>query len=738
MGGSKKMRLQMSIIYSLLFFLLIKEAASNSYSMVKPDCQEKCGNMSVPYPFGIGKGCYRNKMFEVNCNDSSHLAILPHFGESEVLQISMDYVRVRGHSNLVSCSSGLSGSSYSEFGWDQLFLFGLSQSQNKLVAMGCNIFAYLTDINDYTTYITGCASVCYNTGRTIDSSCFGYGCCQTSLPNELVSFKVGATYINTEAPSRNSSPCSTSFIVENNFSEFNKYLNIFDNGTELDVLPGVPLVFDWAIGNVSCHEARARKDYACGPNSNCIESNIINDGAKYRCRCSHGYQGNPYLPDGCQDTDECKDQKKDICPIGALCKNTEGSYSCVCPPGSHSINGNGTGCIPNQGRRSLQLVMSLGIGIAIGILLLIAIGLWLYRKFEKRRKNKIKQKFFKRNGGLLLQQQISSSTESVVKTKLFIAEELEKATDKFNESRILGKGGLGTVYKGMISDGSIVAVKKSNIVDENQVGQFINEVLILSHINHRNIVKLLGCCLETEVPILVYEYVSNGTLSDHLHDEGYVPMAWINRLSVAGEIAGALAYLHSCASTAIIHRDIKSSNILLDNNYRAVVSDFGISRSVPLNKTHWTTLVGGTFGYFDPEYFRSGQLTDRSDVYAFGVVLAELLTGKKAISADGSYEEGLALHFRSSLKQNSLFEVLDTQVVNESQDEEIHVVATLAKRCLKMNAKKRPSMKEVAAELDQLRRIQELPLIRQNSLDNNDLVSERSSSYTIDAVEEES
>ncbi|XP_059629957.1 wall-associated receptor kinase-like 1 [Cornus florida] len=257
----------------------------------------------------------------------------------------------------------------------------------------------------------------------------------------------------------------------------------------------------------------------------------------------------------------------------------------------------------------------------------------------------MKQTLFKRNGGLLLKQQISLNNESVVQTKVFKAEELEKATDNFNENRVLGKGGFGTVYKGMLLDGSIVVVKKSNIVDENQIGQFINEVIILSQIIQRNIIKLLGCCLETEVPLPVYEYVSNGTLSDQLQFQGYTPtMSWNTRLRIVGEITESLGYMHLYASKSIFHRDIKSNNILLDENYRAVVSDFGLSSSIPLNKTHLTTLVGGTFGYLDPEYFQLGQLTNKSDVYAFGVVLAELLTGKEVLSFD-RFDECLVLNF---------------------------------------------------------------------------------------------
>ena len=325
---------------------------------------------------------------------------------------------------------------------------------------------------------------------------------------------------------------------------------------------------------------------------------------------------------------------------------------------------------------------------------------------RKKHKIELKKKFFKKNGGLLLRQQLSVTENNTQNIKLFISKELKKATDHFSEGRIIGKGGQGTVYKGISSDGQIIAIKKCNNVDQGNLEQFINEIVILLQINHRNVVKLLGCCLETEVPLLVYEFVPNGTLSQYLHEENEeFPLTWNMRLRVAIEIAGALFYLHSAASSPIYHRDIKSTNILLDEKYRAKVADFGTSKSVKIDQTHVTTLICGTFGYLDPKYFQTSQFTKKSDVYSFGVVLVELLTGEKPVSFTRSEVViSLSTYFILSMKQDNLFDILDEQVRKEGDKEDIIVVANLAERCLDLNRKERPTMGEVAMELQAIQK----------------------------------
>ncbi|MED6216731.1 hypothetical protein PIB30_010478 [Stylosanthes scabra] len=342
--------------------------------------------------------------------------------------------------------------------------------------------------------------------------------------------------------------------------------------------------------------------------------------------------------------------------------------------------------------------------VSLGVITILVISFLVYWRMKETRLNKLKVQFFQQNGGFILQQHISRHRGSMETAKVFTVEELNKATNNFDESKILGKGGQGTVYKGLLSDNRTVAIKKSKISDSSQVEQFINEVVLLSQINHRNVVRLLGCCLETEVPLLVYEFIPNGTLFEHLHDHNQsFKFTWGTRLRIAIEIAGALAYLHSGISMPIIHRDIKTTNILLDADLTVKISDFGASKIVPLDQTELTTLVQGTLGYLDPEYMHTSQLTEKSDVYSFGVVLAELLTGKKVISFTMPEVRNLAAYFVSSMEEGNLLEVVDKHIINEAKVEHLVGFANVAKQCLRVKREERPTMKEVASELEGLK-----------------------------------
>lgn len=249
------------------------------------------------------------------------------------------------------------------------------------------------------------------------------------------------------------------------------------------------------------------------------------------------------------------------------------------------------------------------IGTASVVVIAVLFNLLLVEKRKSR-------EFSEKNGGPIL--------EKVNNIKLFKKEDLKTIIQKHN---VIGKGGFGEVYKGVL-DGEVVAVKKSINIDNSQEKQFANEVIIQSRVIHKNITKLIGCCLEVDVPMLVYEFVPQGSLHDVLHrDNIKVSLSLDKRLSIAAGTAEGLAYMHSKTSTTILHGDIKPSNILLDNNFNAKISDFGISRLIAIDKTH-TKFVVGDMCYMDPTYLRSGLLTKQSDVYSFGVTVLELLTRK--------------------------------------------------------------------------------------------------------------
>ncbi|XP_066333307.1 putative wall-associated receptor kinase-like 16 [Miscanthus floridulus] len=424
----------------------------------------------------------------------------------------------------------------------------------------------------------------------------------------------------------------------------------------------------------------------------------------YTCRCDDGYQGNAYLSDGCQDVDRCSFPDK-LC--FGNCTNFPGSkYLCQCPEGTIGDPYTLNGCVKPRDPKT-GLIIGLGVGSGVILLFLVLSTIFVIHRIMTRKK-RMRQRFFKQNRGQLLQQLVCQRAD-IGERMILTLEELEKATNNFDKARELGGGGHGIVYKGILSTLHVVAIKKAKIVIQREIDDFINELVILSQINHRNIVKLHGCCLETEVPLLVYEFISNGTLYNHLHVETLVSLSWKDRVRIAVEAARAITYLHSLTSMPIIHRDVKSPNILLDDNLTVKLSDFGASRYIPIDQTGLDTTVQGTFGYLDPTYHSTGHLTEKSDVYSFGVILIELLTRKKPVSYRSSNGYGLVRHFTTLLSEHNLVDILDPQVVREGAGEVIDI-SLLAAMCVKFVSKDRPTMRQVEMTLESIHAVKEYAL----------------------------
>ncbi|XP_073111397.1 wall-associated receptor kinase 2-like isoform X2 [Elaeis guineensis] len=728
-GAKPFMGAWMLLCHSLFTAVLLIAVTVSASVDTRPGCQPTCGNVSIPYPFGIGPNCsFPAPGFALSCNDTGNGVHKPFLTNVEFFNISLLPAQARIYNQISWQCYNATDAEVSYSTWYLQFIgepYRFSDADNKFTVVGCDTLAYIRGQNQREiSYTSGCVSVCHSSESLTNGACSGIGCCQTSIPKGINFYNVTFDGNFNNSQVWNFNPCSFAVLAEVDWLNFS---TAYITTRELNETNGgrAPVVLDWAIGNQTCEVAqRNTTSYAClGKHSNCSDST---NGPGYLCSCSSGYQGNPYLPNGCQDINEC--DLKEKYPCNGICTNTDGGYKCTCPRGTKGDPKNGT-C--NSDHSNLSTSMKLVIGIvtttSFALLLLLCIVVSMVR--ERRKLIRIKEEYFRRHGGRLLLEEMKS--KQGLAFKVFTKEELEQATNNFDRNRILGGGGHGTVYKGILDDNHAVAIKKSKLIDDHQKKEFGKEMVILSQINHRNVVKLLGCCLEVEVPMLVYEFVSNGTLFQLIHDRKRTSHISLDtRLEIALQSAEALAYLHSSASPPILHGDVKSSNILLDDNYNAKVSDFGASMFVPKDETQFATLVQGTCGYLDPEYLQTCQLTDKSDVYSFGVVLLELLTGRKAIYFEGSNEEkSLSSSFLSAMKEDRLLQLLDSHIKNEEDMELIGEIAELARQCLNVRGEDRPSMKEVADDLDRLRKFKRHPFLQHNSEEIENLLGQPSS-YT--------
>ncbi|XP_017699702.1 LEAF RUST 10 DISEASE-RESISTANCE LOCUS RECEPTOR-LIKE PROTEIN KINASE-like 1.2 isoform X8 [Phoenix dactylifera] len=379
--------------------------------------------------------------------------------------------------------------------------------------------------------------------------------------------------------------------------------------------------------------------------------------------------------------------------------NNTASFMCICPDRRHLRS-----CRSKKQTKTIII----GVSAGAGVVLIAGVLCVLWFRYKKRKQHSPSSKDLIRNSSFEASSKDPELGSIHYQTHVFTYEELQEATNHFDSSKELGDGGFGTVYKGKLRDGRVVAVKRLYENNFKRVEQFMNEIAILSGLRHQNLVSLYGCTSRrSRELLLVYEFVPNGTVADHLHGPraSERSLTWPMRLSIAIETADALAYLHA-VEPPIIHRDVKTNNILLDGSFHVKVADFGLSRLFPTDATHVSTAPQGTPGYLDPEYHQCYQLTDRSDVYSFGVVLVELISSKPAVDITRRrHEINLASMAINKIQNCQLDELVDPDLGYQSDwatKKMITMVVELAFRCLQSDGEMRPPIREVLEVLTEI------------------------------------
>ncbi|XVF63454.1 hypothetical protein PTKIN_Ptkin09bG0088200 [Pterospermum kingtungense] len=348
---------------------------------------------------------------------------------------------------------------------------------------------------------------------------------------------------------------------------------------------------------------------------------------------------------------------------------------------------------------STGVIIGVATGAALLVLCLIGVGIYAIRQKKRAEKAIGFSRPFASWGP---SGKDSGSAPQLKGARWFSYDELKKCTNNFSESNELGFGGYGKVYRGMLPDGQAVAIKRAQHGSMQGGLEFKTEIELLSRVHHKNLVGLVGFCFEQGEQMLIYEFMANGTLRESLSGRSGIYVDWKRRLRIALGSARGLAYLHELANPPIIHRDIKSSNILLDENLTAKVADFGLSKLVSdSSKGHVSTQVKGTLGYLDPEYYMTQQLTEKSDVYSFGVVMLELITAKQPIEK-GKYvvREVRTLMDKKDDEHYGLRELMDPSIRSTGNLLGFGKFLELAMQCVEDSAADRPTMSEVVKAIE--------------------------------------
>ncbi|WOG89853.1 hypothetical protein DCAR_0209092 [Daucus carota subsp. sativus] len=290
--------------------------------------------------------------------------------------------------------------------------------------------------------------------------------------------------------------------------------------------------------------------------------------------------------------------------------------------------------------------------------------------------------------------------------------ELKTATDDFNPDNKIGRGGFGIVYKGVLRNGTQVAVKTLSTESKQGLHEFLTEIEIISNVKHVNLVKLIGCCVQGTNRILVYEYLENNSLDTVLlgSNSKTVKLNWEKRSAICKGTARGLAYLHEDIVPPIVHRDIKASNVLLDKDFTPKIGDFGLAKLFPDNITHITTEIRGTTGYLAPEYMLGGKLTKKADIFSFGVLILEIVSGRSSGKASWGEIQKLLLEWARQLyEEGQLLEMVDPQLEGFSEDEVTRYIK-IALFCTQPTASRRPMMSQVVDMLSRNTRLNEKEL----------------------------